>query len=545
MDFIFGTLATDDLKLVHHRAERRGLQHRHQLWPADPRPGEPVTLTVQLGTDFSADHVACYYTLDGSIPSGSHGVADNGHVLHFQSKEVDWDTLNWGYVGRWQAVIPAQPEGTIVRYRVGAWSDGGTETFADWPNVTAIAEAAADAFFRKLPQPTGQPPGDPSQGDIFTYRVDTLSPPEWAREAIIYHVFVDRFSPGIGCAWLQTDDLMGFCGGTLWGVRDRLDYIEDLGANCLWLSPVWVSPTHHGYDVADFDRVESRLGGNDALHALVEAAHARNIRILLDMACNHISNQHPIFQSALANVTSPYRDWFTFNDSAIGYRTFFNAVSMPQVNLANPAARDWMIGIARRWLREFDVDGYRLDYANGPGPDFWSDFRVGCRAEKPDCFLFGEIVDAPDVLRTYAGRLDGCLDFHLGDALRRTFGWKTWTDDDLERFIARHYAYFPSDFLLPLFLDNHDMDRFLYIAGGDKEALRRAAALQMRLPAPPIIYYGTEIGLSQPVGVQEGMGLHVSRTPMIWDDRQDKDLLAFYKQQIQDRRIRLAAARHA
>lgn len=545
MDFIFGTLATDELKLVHHRAERRGLQHRHQLSPIDPRPGEPVTLTVWLGIDFAADHVVSYYTTDGSIPAGSRGQASHGQTVRFHPVEVLWDTLNWGYVARWQAALPAQPEGTIVRYRIGAWLGDGAETFADWPNVTAAAEAAADAFFRQLPQPVGHPPGDPARGDVFTYHVDTLTPPEWARNAVIYHVFVDRFCPGAGRDWLQTDDLVGFCGGTLWGVRDKLDYIEDLGAACLWLSPTWASPSHHGYDVTDYDRVEPRLGGDEALHALVEAAHRRGIRVLLDLVCNHISNDHPIFQAALRDKSSSYRDWFTFDDSAIGYRTFFNNPAMPQVNLDNPGARDWMIGIARRWLREFNVDGYRLDYANGPGPDFWSDFRAGCRAEKSDCFLFGEVVDAPDALRAYAGRLDGCLDFHLGDAIRRTYGWKTWTEADLERFATRHRSYFPGDFLLPLFIDNHDMDRFLYIAGGDKDALRRAAAFQLRQPGPVIIYYGTEIGLSQSVGVQDGMGLHISRTPMRWDGGQDNDLLAFYRRLIQERRQRTEAAAHA
>ncbi len=535
MDFIFGTLATDDLKLVHHRAARRGVQHHHQLTPADPPPDTPVTLTVTLGTDFHADHIAAYYTLDGSQPFGSRGESATSRVVRFHPVDVTWDTLNWGYVTRWQATLPAQPAGTIVRYQISAWTDGGAETFADWPDVTATAEAAADAFFNGQPLPT-LVPGDPTRGRVFTFHVDTLAPPDWARNAVIYHIFVDRFFPGAGRGWRQTDDLMDFCGGTLWGVRDQLDYIENLGVTCLWLSPTWVSPTHHGYDVTDYDRVEPRLGGDEALHALVEAAHVRGLRVVLDLVCNHISHQHPIFQMALANPASPYRDWFTFDDSPIGYRTFFTAASMPQVNLAYPPARDWMIGIARRWLRDFDVDGYRLDYANGPGPAFWSDFRAGCRAEKPDCFLFGEIVDAPDVLRAYTGRLDGCLDFHLGDAIRRTYGWQTWTEADLERFVARHRAYFSGDFLLPLFIDNHDMDRFLFIAGGDKDALRRAAAFQLRQPGPVVIYYGTEIGLSQPVSVQDGAGLHISRTPMRWDAGQDTDLLAFYKGLIRARR---------
>ncbi len=234
---------------------------------------------------------------------------------------------------------------------------------------------------------------------------------DWARQAVIYQIFVDRFYPGGGRDWLQTTDLRGFCGGTLWGVAEKLDYVAELGADCLWLSPIFPSPSHHGYDATDLMHVEPRLGGDEALRALVEQAHARGIRVLLDLVCNHISDEHPIFREARSNPASPHRSWFTFDDSEIGYRTFFGVRSMPQVNLANPAARAWMIDTARYWLREFDVDGYRLDYANGPGPDFWTDFWAACKAEKPDCYCFGEVVDAPVVQRTYVGRLDGCLDF--------------------------------------------------------------------------------------------------------------------------------------
>jgi len=540
-EFIFGTLATDELKLVHHRAARSGLQHRHALAPQDPLPGQPVTLTVQVGPDLEADQVACYYTLDGSEPAGSRGTALHGQVLLLERAEVAWDTLVWGYGECWQGTLPAQPEGTVVRYRIGAWSGNGPETFADWPEVQVTAEQAASAFFQgkplpplpSLPQAGGARGG---QGHTFAYSVDRLEPPAWAREAVIYHIFVDRFYPGGGRDWLQTEDLRGFCGGTLWGVAEKLDYIAGLGASCIWLSPIFPSPSHHGYDATDLYHVEPRLGGDEALRAVVRGAHRRGIRVLLDFVCNHVSDRHPIFQEARANQASPYRDWFTFDDSEIGYRTFFGVPTMPQINVAHPAARRWLIEAACYWLREFDVDGYRLDYANGPGPDFWTDFWTACKAEKPDCFCFGEIVDAPDRQRSYVGRLDGCLDFHLGDALRRTFALGRQTEAELERFLARHRAFFPDNFLLLTFLDNHDMDRFLWLAQGNKEALRHAAAVQMRLPGPPIIYYGTEAGLSQTGSSRDGLGLHVSRTPMLWGEEQDRDLLEYYKKLIHERR---------
>ena len=534
-EFIFGTLATDDLKLVHHRAARRGLQHGHSLEPRDPRAGQPVTISVLVGPDLRAEHVACYYTADGSEPAGGHGSATHGQALVLEPAGVEWDTLLWGYVARWQGTIPAQPEGVTVRYRLGAWAGDGPETVADWPDVQATAEQASQAFFRGEPLPSA-PLGDPARGHTFAYHVDQFDPPDWARRAVIYQVFVDRFYPGSGRGWLQTADLRGFCGGTLWGVAEKLDYISELGADCIWLSPVFPSLTHHGYDATDLSRVEPRLGGDDALRVLVAKAHARGIRVLLDLVCNHIASQHPIFQDALASPTSPYRGWFTFDDSDIGYRTFFGVPTMPQVNVANSGARAWLIDAGRYWLREFDVDGYRLDYANGPGPDFWTDFWTACKAVKPDCYCFGEIVDAPPVQLTYAGHLDGCLDFYSADALRRTFALHRWTEERLDSFLARHVAFYPESFLLPTFLDNHDMDRFLFLADGDKDALRRAAAVQFRLPGPPIIYYGTEIGLSQSNSTREGLGLHVCRVPMEWGSGQDREMFSFYRRLIGERR---------
>lgn len=535
-EFIFGTLATDQLKLIHHRARHRGLQHAHEIAPRDPLPGQPITLTVYVGANVSVDRVVCYYTTNGTQPVGEKGVATSGAVVPFHLDGVVWDTLSWSYQQRWIATLPAQSKQTYLRYQIGAWAADGHEIFADWPNVKHAGELAASAFFSGQSVPDDITVGDPYKPYTFVISIDQFKPPRWARDAVIYHIFVDRFFPGQGNGWLQTDDLNGFCGGTLWGVAEKLDYIADLGANTIWLSPVFTSDSHHGYDVTDYVHVEPRLGGDEALHHVVKEAHARGLRVILDIALNHISDQHPYFQDARTNPDSTYREWFTFDDSEVGYRSFFGVASMPQMNIANPSARQWLIEVARFWLREFDVDGFRLDVADGPGPDFWSYFWPAVKAEKSDCFCFGEVVDAPDIQQQYVGRLDGILDFHLCDAFRRTFAKRQWSEADFDSFRSRHAQAFPADFLMPSFIDNHDMDRFLFQSGGDKEALRRAAAIQMSLPNPPVIYYGTEVGLTQSVSGQDGFGLHVNRVPMLWGKQQDRDLLTYYKGLIAQRR---------
>ncbi|MDX2141285.1 MAG: alpha-amylase family glycosyl hydrolase [Chloroflexota bacterium] len=527
MDFIFGTLATDDLKLVHHRASTSGIQHRFGLQPRDPRPGDAVTLSVWTGTNFSAEHVACYYTTDGREPLGNRGSANYGAVQHFTPVETIWDNLSWGYSVRWEATLPPQKRGTFVRYRIGGWSAGDPEVFADYPDVRRISESASHAFFQNKTTVPDYTLGQEQPGAVFAYHVDEFATPEWVRDAVIYHLLVDRFYPGDGKDWWQTDNLSVYCGGTLGGVQDKLSYLQDLGINCIWLSPTFESPTYHGYDTTDFRKTEARYGGDVALRSLIDAAHRRGMRVLLDMACNHLSDQHPLFQQSLHDSTSRARSHFTFDNSELGYGAFFGVASMPQVNLTDDAARDWMVENGRYWLREYDVDGYRLDYANGPGPNFWTYFNAACKDQKPDCYCFGEIIDAPEVQQRYIGRLDGCLDFYVNESIRKAFAWRTQSVDDLARAIDRHSQFFPDTFVMPSFLDNHDMDRFLHVAQGDTSALKEAFTFQLTLRNPPVIYYGTEVGLSHKTSAREG-GLEVGRLPMPWDHTQDTSLLSFF-----------------
>lgn len=533
-DFIFGTVATDELKLLNHRAAYTGIQHLNRISPAVPVGDAAVLLTVTVGPGLRLDAMAAYYTTDGSVPLGSRGVAARGAAVRFSPHGVSWSTLLWGYVQEWRAEVPMQPQGALVKYRISGWDEHGMEIFADYPESKLMIEQATDAWFKGQ---TFTSPGEgaPPAGKVFSYRVGKHVAPQWAHEAVIYQIFVDRFNPGQGRTWNSTKSLGERQGGTLWGVLEQLDYIEQLGANAVWLSPTWPSPTHHGYDVLDYERTHPELGGDAAMRALIGEAHRRGIKVILDLVCNHISNEHPYFLDAHSNRSSPYRDWFIFDESAVGYRSFFGTMHMPQLNLENTGAREWMFNVARYWLQEFDVDGYRLDHANGPSPDFWPEFTAACQAAKSDAFVFGEVVEPPDLQAAYRGRLHGLLDFHLCDHLRKTFGYQTLSAAELEAFLERHRKYIANDpeFILLTFLDNHDMDRFGYICNGQSENIRRAATIQFAQPGTPIIYYGTEIGLGQAHSIRETHMFDVSREPMVWDPNlQNRELLDFYQELI-------------
>jgi glycosidase len=533
-DFVFGTLATDDLRLAQIRAARSGVAHAYRLEPADPGPGEPVTLHVSLGPEIAADHVTCYYTTDGRDPDGARGAAAVGAAAELERSEVVWDTLLWGYVETWTGTLPPQPAGTLVRYRLEAWSELRAESY--WASEIAGVVAGerppgvSDMDARLFAFP-GAPLWPIRRGGSYAYHVDEEHVPAWLRDAVIYHVFVDRFATSGGAAFAMPPTPGGFFGGTLRGAIERLDYIAALGADCIWLSPLFPSPTHHGYDATDYRGVEPRLGSESDLCELIAAAHARGMRVILDYVVNHVSWDHPAFRAALAAQDSPEAGWFTFTRWPDQYLSFFGVQDHPQIDSDDPGARDYMIESATYWL-DRGVDGFRCDYANGPSHTFWSMFRAATRAANAQSITLGEVVETPALQRTYQGRMDGCLDFVLLQALRQFFAFGSMSASGFDAFLRRHLAFFPADFVLPSFLDNHDMNRFLWVVGGDTRKLKLAALCQFTLPNPPIVYYGTEVGLSQQRDVRyaDGSGHpEESRLPMLWGAAQDGELLDFYR----------------
>jgi cyclomaltodextrinase / maltogenic alpha-amylase / neopullulanase len=258
---------------------------------------------------------------------------------------------------------------------------------------------------------------------------------------------------------------------------------------------------------------------------LVKVAHQHQIRVMLDFVANHCSSEHPFFRDAVVNPESPYHDYFVWKKWP-DYECFYNVRTMPKLNLAygNPA-REYLLNCAQYWL-EKGVDGFRLDYAHGPEQDFWVDFRRTCAAVNPKVWTFAEIVQPPDVQASYADGVGGVLDFLACQALRLTFGQQEWSLEKFAAFIQTHFEYFPKDFSLPAFLDNHDMNRFLVTTEQSKKLLKLALFVLYTLPGPPIVYYGTEVPLSQrqSIHTKGAQGFDEARLPMEWDAVDKSDL---------------------
>jgi cyclomaltodextrinase len=211
---------------------------------------------------------------------------------------------------------------------------------------------------------------------------------------------------------------------------------------------------------------------------------------------------------------------------------------MPKLNVEQPGLRAYLRDSALFWLSEVDFDGLRLDHAHGVSLNFWTWLRREVKSVKPDAWLFGEVTDSAARQLHFAGRLDGCLDFLLAQALRSVFAYESMGFSELDAFLSAHDEYFPAYFSRPSFLDNHDMNRFLFLVDGDTRKLKLAALLLFTLPQPPILYYGTEAGVSQenPVHGAKSRGLSEARQPMKWGEEQDQDLHAYFRWLIQLRR---------
>ena len=494
-DFVFGSLSTTEKRLKYYREWRQGINHRSLIEPRAPQADDAPVLTVIVGLPQLIEKIECIVTLPETATSPS------GQAYAFTRTKIEWDLLTWQYLQTWQVTLPPQPDGTIVRYRIKATpADGSEPIWAD-------------------------------DSEIFSYFVGPSDPPAWSREAIVYQIFPDRFYPGDGRSWNSVQSLNDIHGGTLRGIIQKLDYIAEMGFNTIWLNPFFPDDSHHGYHATDYFSVNPRLGNLDDIRELVDTAHAKGIRLLLDFVANHWGSQHHSFQEAIRDPHSPYIDWYNWIDYPHDYETFFGVMDLPQVNVNHPAVRKYLIDSLRFWLGEIGFDGLRLDYALGPTHDFWTEVRATLKQIKPDAWTFGEVVETPATILRYEGRLDGCLDFPLAQAMRDTFALQRMKVSEFASFLIKHERFFPKHFSRPSFLDNHDMNRFYFSTGHNRQKLKLAALCQFTLSGAPIVYNGSEVGVRQLKGMSDptSQGMEENRQPMLWGDEQDAELRDYFR----------------
>jgi glycosidase len=371
-----------------------------------------------------------------------------------------------------------------------------------------------------------------------------LDVPQWARGAVIYQIFPDRFANGDPSndpldtrAWSEAPTARGFQGGDLAGVTEHLDYLGSLGVDVIYLNPIFLSPSTHRYDAVDYHQVDPILGGNDAFKELVVSAQERGMKVIIDASFNHCHPRFFAFQDLVQKgPRSKYRDWFVVNEWPIKikvrgrlrawqrewlpvwagqagieldyvsdegpaveptYQAWYGVATMPRVNLANPDARAYMLDVAQRWLRDPGADGWRMDVARYVDGDFWPEFRRAVRAVKPDAYLIGEFFGDASIWLE-GDQFDGTMNYSFRDLCIQFLATEQIDGIEASDGFARLWAQYawPSTLVNQNLIGSHDTARFLTVAGDEKWRLQLATFLQLTYPGAPGLYYGDEIEMA-------------------------------------------------
>lgn len=409
-----------------------------------------------------------------------------------------------------------------------------------------------------------------------------MTTPDWVQDAVFYQIFPDRFAKSARNPsgtlsfepWDSPPTAHGFKGGDLYGIAEKLDYLKDLGITALYLNPIFASASNHRYHTFDYYAVDPLLGGNDALRFLLDKAHRKNMRVVLDGVFNHASRGFWQFHHVLeCGDGSPYKDWFHFDPerlagkkhwgaypgshelkalqhgedslTAIGYRGWWNLPALPKFNTNSPAAREFLLGVAEHWIK-FGADGWRLDVATEIDDDaFWQEFRRRVRKINPDAYIVAEIWH--ESRRWLQGdQFDAIMNYDVTKPVIAFFGGKHLDLKVIHQqsnYHGIHHAIDAHEFAdridhnLGLYkqditysqlnlLDSHDTPRFLSCVSGNKDSLKLAWLFMFTYPGAPCVYYGDEIGM-------DGQHDPDCRRSFPWEESKwDKGLLGYVKELI-------------
>ncbi len=479
-------------------------------------PGGDAVVRMRVPRELGATSVALRHVQDGE-PRGVEAEIDS-----------ETDTETW-----WRASFPVKSPAVSYRWLAGDGSD------YVWLNGA------------------GSVAHDPPDADDFVLSLDPGGP-EWHLGSVVYEIFPDRFaSSGAGTeppdwavprAWDELPTGRGpdtpreWFGGDLGGIEQHLDHIEALGANVLYLTPIFPAGSTHRYDAASFADIDPLLGGDGALASLSRAVHDRGMRILGDLTLNHCGNRHPWFVTAQEDPESPERDFFMFDDKLPnGYEAWWGVRALPKLDWRSAELERRMLDVARRWLEPpYSLDGWRIDVANMMAR--WREVDLNHAVQRAmrgalleDSVLVAEHGhDYRADLRgggwhgtmNYAGFHRPVWSWLRGDDLPEELRHMFWgVPAPLRRIdgseaVASMRAFragvpWPSVMHSWPLLDSHDTPRFRTIAGSRERQLV-GIGMQMTTPGVPMVFAGDEIGLEGDWGEDARRTMPWSR-PETWD----------------------------
>lgn len=360
----------------------------------------------------------------------------------------------------------------------------------------------------------------------------SIKTPQWVQDTVFYQIFPDRFSRSqLQTPTWQSNHLQpwhspptyeGYKGGNFAGMIEKLNYLQDLGINAIYLNPIFQSGSNHRYHTHDYYQVDPLLGGNQAFLDFLEAAHRRNIKVVLDGVFNHASRGFFFFHDILENgANSAWVDWFRVEkfplapydgEKPANYVGWFDMRALPQFNHDNPEVKEYIMQIAEYWLKQ-GIDGWRLDVPlDVKTPGFWQEFRQRVKAINPEAYIVAEIwEDASDWLD--GNSFDAVMNYlfavptiaftakeRVERSLLSSPSYQPYPELNAQEYgekISALLDLYPREIQLAQFnlLDSHDTARLLTLAGGDKATVELATLLLLTFPGAPCIYYGNEVGL--------------------------------------------------
>ena len=415
------------------------------------------------------------------------------------------------------------------------------------------------------------PEAESALGEFFNFpyinEEDVFTAPSWVKDTVWYQIFPERFANGDaslnhpetrpwGSEKTVTNEM--YFGGDLQGIIDKFDYMADLGITGIYFTPIFEAAATHKYDTIDYYKIDPAFGTNEVFKQLVEKAHEKGIRVMLDAVFNHCGFKHPYFQDVCEKgASSEYARCFHILDypvvnfplneqgfpdtrnmdtaGTLHYETFAFTPNMPKWRTGDAVAEAYLLDVATYWIKNYDIDGWRLDVSNEVSHAFWRKFKKHVEAVKPDIFILGENWDNSNPCLK-GDQFHSVMNYeftypvwHLlsHDPLYSDFGVQAFKDQ-----ISRLLMAYPEQVTANMFnlLDSHDTSRILTILGDDIRRVKIAFALQMTFAGCPSVYYGSEVGL---VGEND-----CNRQCMPWDEaRQNTALKAFVKRLIELRRL--------
>lgn len=399
----------------------------------------------------------------------------------------------------------------------------------------------------------------------FPYLLDSdrFKAPDWAENQIWYSIFPSRFHRHKNASSFEGlrpwNDLEGLnnnvkYGGTLKGITEKLDYLKDIGFTALYLTPIFLADTEHKYDTVDYTKIDPEFGSEEDLIELVEEAHRRDIKVVLDAVFNHTSVYHPFFMDVVKNgKNSPYYDYYTIldatkpilpfdledlktkdykevkkilSDESLNYAAFGFTPFMPKINCDHPEVSKYFMDVALYWVKKANIDGYRLDVSNEVSHTFWKTFRSTLKAYDQNLYIVGENWDNSNPW-LQGDQYDAVMNYGLLFPLWQTFG----TVEGMPQMDALTFVEhvnllkvsYPKPVLKAMYnlVDSHDTTRILSLTNHDVDRFKQAYLFLFAFPGSPSVFYGDEAGL-------DGDHDPFNRKPMPWDDL-NHDLIKWFK----------------